>query len=470
MSFHTEDTIVAVASAQGGAARGVLRLSGPAALDCAGAWFVAEAADVDLGRLRAPSRVRGLVRIGRREAHPPLSIPAELLAWPSCRSYTRQPLAEIHTIGSPPLVGAILDEAVRCGARLAGPGEFTLRAFLAGRIDLTQAEAVLGVIDAGERAELDAALDQLAGGLSGPLHALREKLLGLLAELEAGLDFVEEDIEFIDRRTLQRQLAEAQNVVEAALSQLSRRDQRAELPRVAIVGPPNAGKSSLFNALAEQFGAAPTAQAIVSATAGATRDYVVARVRFDGVACELIDTAGEGDQGLDDLQAAARQMTQRQHRTASLVVRCTAAAGAAAGGAELAPEELHVVTKSDLLPEGSTTHADSGEQAIALGGAIGCSAWTGDGLHEVAAAVRARLRRAANGASAAVAATAARCRGSLRTAEQALDAAAKLVDRGDDELIAAEIRIALDGLGEVVGGVSSEDVLDRVFSQFCVGK
>src|SRR5205807_699202 len=136
-------------------------------------------------------------------------VPATIYVWPTVSSYTRQPTAELHLPGSPPLLEAALHAVCQAGARLAQPGEFTLRAFLAGRLDLTQAEAVLGVIDAGSRRQLDSALGQLAGGLSRPLTQLRDELLDCLAELEAGLDFVEEDIQFISANELKRKLTGA---------------------------------------------------------------------------------------------------------------------------------------------------------------------------------------------------------------------------------------------------------------------
>ena len=178
-----------------------------------------------------------------------MSVPCDLFLWPTDRSYTREPVAELHTIGSPPLLQAALAAVCRAGARLAEPGEFTLRAFLAGRIDLTQAEAVLGVIDAARRNELDAALAQLAGGLARPLHQLRDDLLQLLAELEAGLDFVEEDIRFISQQEVARTAASGSELLEDVAKQMTSRLHGESFPQVALVGPPNAGKSSLFNAM-----------------------------------------------------------------------------------------------------------------------------------------------------------------------------------------------------------------------------
>ena len=176
-------------------------------------------------------------------------LPCELYLWPGKRSYTGQPVAEVHTLGSPPLLEAVVRAVCRGGARPAEPGEFTLRAFLAGRIDLTQAEAVLGVIDATGNAELDAALKQLAGGLAGPLRLLRSDLLDLLAHVEAGLDFADEDLPFIKAEELLKRLDEAAAEVDRLARQLAFRGEAVVRVRVAPCGRPNAGKSSLFNAL-----------------------------------------------------------------------------------------------------------------------------------------------------------------------------------------------------------------------------
>ncbi len=202
--MFVDDTIAAIASAPGGAMRGILRISGPGTRDCVRRSF----------RASASPDWQGVATAQRFSGHlwlpPPAGqVPCELYFWPTKRSYTRQPAAELHTVGSPPILHAALRTVCASGARLAEPGEFTLRAFLAGRIDLAQAEAVLGVVDARGQSELDVALSQLAGGLSAPLGQLRNRLLNLRADLEAGLDFVDEDIEFVSRNEVSRQLDEA---------------------------------------------------------------------------------------------------------------------------------------------------------------------------------------------------------------------------------------------------------------------
>src|SRR3954466_1687686 len=202
-SLDPTDTIAAVASPPGPGFRGLIRLTGPDAWPIALSGFSPDR--VSPLPTRADWRTGRLVVDGLRP-----SLPASIALWPGPRTYTGQPLAEIHTVGSPPLVNLVLAHCLTRGARLAEPGEFTLRAFLSGRIDLTRAEAVLGVIDARTPAQLAAALEQLAGGLAGPIARLRDRLLDVLAHLEATLDFVDEaDVDPLGRDALAADLADA---------------------------------------------------------------------------------------------------------------------------------------------------------------------------------------------------------------------------------------------------------------------
>ncbi len=226
MICDIEDTIAAIASPAGGAARGIIRLSGPRAID-----VVAAAWDAESGKPPQRPPRASVVRAHLRGEGIGAPVPCELYIWPSAHSYTRQPSVEIHTIGSPPLLQALLRSVCRHGARLATPGEFTLRAFLSGRLDLVQAEAVLGVIDARGRRGLENALAQLAGGLGQSLSDLRSMLLDLLAHLEAGLDFVEEDIEFIGREQLLAELAQASAAVAELTEQTMARTRAGETVR-----------------------------------------------------------------------------------------------------------------------------------------------------------------------------------------------------------------------------------------------
>lgn len=467
MSYDPHDTIAAIATATGGAARGMVRISGPATAEIVARCFAATD-NRDASAVETPFVVAGRVRLSVGDS-PPRSLLCDLFYWPTERSYTRQPVAELHTFGSPPLLHAALEAICLAGARLAEPGEFTLRAFLAGRIDLTQAEAVLGVIDAQQSSQLRTAIEQLAGNLARPLHRLREDLLSLLAELEAGLDFVEEDIEFISAEQLTNRLQAAQAEIQAAVEQMVTRSTSVDGPQIVIVGKSNAGKSSLFNALVQRYGLAEldVSQAIVSDQRGTTRDYLTARVTWNGIDCELIDTAGiEHDVNADaTIDAAAQKLSQRQRNQAILRVICLDCQNfddsMNRSHDDDNPDETIVVrTKCDLVVSRSRTNS------------IATSSVTGAGLDELRDAIVMRLATATSASqSHCVAATADRCRGSLQLAGTALARAHELAFKSHgEELVAAEVRVALAELGKVVGAVYTDDLLDRIFKTFCIGK
>lgn len=449
VGIDPDDTIAAVASPPGAGLRGIVRLSGPRALDVALAGFEPDpghAAD----NARRPRRREGRLRLeGLRAA-----IPAALATWPGRRSYTGQPSAEIHLVGSVPLVARVLSSCLSRGARLAEPGEFTLRAFLSGRIDLTRAEAVLGVIDAASPAQLDAALRQLAGGLAGPVARLRDRLLDLVAHLEADLDFADDepDVDPLARSALADELADGSADLLALSGQLADRDRPEVAPRVALVGPPNAGKSQLFNALIG------LDRALVSPQAGTTRDYLEAQCDCDGLAVDLIDTAGFEPAADDPIAQRAQSHRADQASRADLRLECRSIDDP--GGFDLPSgiDRLRVRTKSDLDP----TSADPGT--------VTTSARTGAGLPILRSAIAASLRsQAADGD--AVAGTGARCREALERAAQALGTASQtMIAGGGDELVAVDLHQALDDLGAVVGATVADDILDRIFRRFCIGK
>jgi len=459
MPYRLDDTIVAIASVPGGAARGIVRLSGPDARVCVERVFQPHGR-FDLSSLARPTAIPGLLRLAERA-----KLACELYFWPTRRSYTGHPVVEIHTLGSGPLLEAVLRTVCAAGSRLAEPGEFTLRAFLAGRIDLTRAEAVLGVIDAADPHQLDVALAQLAGGLARPIDQLRDGLVDLLAHLEAGFDFADEDLPFLTPEQLNRRLASAAERVAKLTRQMAARSQTSEAASAVLRGWPNTGKSSLFNALLGRTGA------LVCDQGGTTRDYLTARVDLDGVPCRLIDTAGveaepEPDSPYPDLQEAVQSVSSQQSRRARVQILCIDSTRplCAWERAELAPRnaalQLVVLTKIDAIRD--TDYAQP---------ALETSSLTGQGIDTL----RARLRDAVLAASAfdagVVAGTAARCGESLRLAAECLGRARRLARTdGGEELLAAEIRSALDELGGVVGAVHTDDVLDRVFSRFCIGK
>jgi len=450
---QVDDTIAAVASAPGGALRGIVRVSGPETIAIIARCFQASSR-VDLAFLTVAQRIDGTVSIGGLLG----GVPCAAYLWPTERSYTRQPIAELHTIGSPPVLEAIVQTLCAEGARLAQPGEFTMRAFLAGRLDLTQAEAVLGVIDATSRHDLDVALSQLAGGLAAPLHELRERLINMLAHLEAGLDFVEEDIEFIERDELMRGIDEAAAVIESIQQQLQSRAEVDDAPCVVLVGSSNVGKSSLLNALVAD------AAAIVSNVAGTTRDYVARRTTLTDRDVVLIDTAGvEHVSDLAGIPTEVQAMTRSKQQQAALLLFCLDATRPLNDweSRELRSDpgvpRLIVLTKTDV---GSYSHVG--------GDPINTSSVSGLGMPQLRQAI---YHRIVDDSRNAVASTALRCRESLRLARTSLDQARLAAsDSLGEELVAAELRIVLEALGQIVGEVYTDDILDRIFSRFCIGK
>jgi tRNA modification GTPase len=485
--YPLDDTIAAIASAPGGAARGIVRLSGPKALECTAAVFRANDGE-PICTPPYPKATGGSLSLNA--IYSPL--PCDLYLWPKGRSYTGQIVAEFHTLGSPPLLDALVKSLCRAGARIAEPGEFTLRAFLSGRVDLTQAEAVLGVIDAANPRELQVAIAQLAGGLAGPLNKFRDMLLELLAHLEAGFDFADEDLPFITAEELERRLNQAAAEVRRLADQMQSRGTSQTAVRAVLFGQPNTGKSSLFNALTRK------EHALVSELPGTTRDYLVAELDFGGRKCQLIDTAGvkhmptasvgtAPDNIINTPDQAAQAAAAEQIQRAQVRLLCLDAArppdaweldeiakGHANDEARHSclpvTRQIVVWTKIDAVGTNAKP-TDSCKPLTQRQPVAFTSSATGQGLDEL----REELRKAVEGVDTSqgdfVASTAARCQESLRCAGEGLQNALELVrQKSGEELIAAEIRAALDELGEVVGAVYTEDVLERIFSRFCVGK
>lgn len=445
MHLDPQDTIVALSSASGLGARAIVRLSGPKAVGAALAIFSGSQSIL-------PSQ-RGYYEGNLTLPEVSGPVPADLYVWPMPHSYTGQDVVELHLLASPPLVEALIAHLLEAGARAAQPGEFSMRAFLAGKLDLTRAEAVLAVIEAGDRVELKQALVQLAGGVARPLESLRTDLLDLLAEMEAGLDFTEEDIHFIEQKALLDRLAKGMAMVTLLKKQLDERSTSDRPFRMALVGKPNAGKSSLFNILGEK------KAALVSPEAGTTRDYLVRKLNLHGMTMELVDTAGwqAGDHSIDQ---QAQSLGRAAADQADFLLLCHEA------GQSLDAEEQAFMSRfsaSQILA--IATKCDLGSP---LEGLLATSAVTQQGLDVLRTLLADRARAQSRPA---LAPSLSRCRhhveASLRHLRQAHAIA---LNQEPPELLALELRSALNEIGEMVGAVYTDDLLDQIFSKFCIGK
>ncbi len=456
MAIDLDDTIAALASAPGPAQRGLIRISGDGTRAVLETLFRQRPDCTLWNETRVPRRFAGDLAIDGF----PVPVPVQLMWWPTRRSFTGQPMAELHMIGSPPILEAALESLCRNGARLARRGEFTMRAFLSGRIDLLQAEAVLGVIEAADHEELQKALTQLGGGMTSRLGQIRHDLIAILGDLEAGLDFVEEDIEFITSDEIVRRVTDGLEFLERLASESADRLPAGYRRRLVLAGLPNAGKSTLFNRLTRSH------RALVSPIAGTTRDYVTASLQIGGVDVDLIDTAG-WENASDVIMSQAQELRREQLSSSDLVVWCTSAGLSDEESAEnarllnsakqSAAAVLEIMTRADLAPCATDLIAVSAESGLNM-----------DALETE---LTRRLTSSGVARSELLGTTAIRCRDSLLGAINALrNARLAAQAEAGDEIVSIELRQALHELGTMLGDVYTDDILDHIFSNFCIGK
>ncbi|MEO6801082.1 MAG: tRNA uridine-5-carboxymethylaminomethyl(34) synthesis GTPase MnmE [Rhodanobacter sp.] len=447
MPDHASDTIAAIASAPGAAGVGVVRVSGPA---------VPAMARTLLGRTPQP-RLAHFTAF--RDQAGELIDRGLLLHFPAPASYTGEHVLELQGHASAVLLDQLLRRCCELGARLARPGEFTERAFLNGKLDLAQAEAVADLIAARSQAGARAALRSMEGVFSRKVQSALEELITLRVHIEAAIDFPEEEIDFLADPAIQHQL----DRVRDALAQLLREAQRGlrlnDGLRVAIIGRPNAGKSSLLNALTG------SERAIVNAAAGTTRDVLRESLDLDGIALELADTAGLRD--TDD--EVEREGVRRAHGelqradVALLVTEVEHATPDLAFFLSLPAHVERVVLINKIDRDGLAPHSEARDQASW----VWASAKTGEGLDSL----RDHLKHLA-GAGSGEGAFSARRRHvqALQQVDAHLHSTANELARGAGELAAEELRQAQHALGEITGSYTSDDLLGAIFGSFCIGK
>jgi len=442
------ETIAAVSTAPGEAAIAIVRLSGPDAITVADAIF----AGSEKPSAFSP-RVQhfGAIRNGKAMIDQVL-----LSVHRAPASYTGEDLVEISCHGGNLPSARVLEAALRAGARAARPGEFTERAFLSGKMDLTQAEAVIDLIRAKTDLALRSAMEQLEGSLGRRIGAIRDELIDLTAHVEASLDFADEDIAPDEGKKIQARLCSIMEKIGQLLATADRGRVLREGVRVVIYGPTNAGKSSLLNRLLGYD------RAIVSAAPGTTRDTVEEAIEIEGVLVRLRDTAGIRE-SRDDVEQEGMARTRQSLEQSDLALHVMD--GSAARPSGFGRDEPNHLTILVLNKRDLAEHADwTGTPAARI------SCKTGDGLDDLRSEIANRIG-AGNLQAESAAAINTRHRDCLRRALDSCQRAEEAITNGSTpDIYAIDIREALNAVGELIGTVEHEEILDSVFGQFCIGK
>ena len=482
-----QETIVAISTPPGRGGIGIVRLSGPHALQIAGGLVRLRGA----GALE-PARAR-LADVPEAESGAKID-EAMVTYFATPHSYTGEVLVEIAAHGSPVVLDMLVRAALRAGARLARPGEFTERAFLAGKLDLTQAEAVRDLIEAQTLYQARVAAEQMGGALSRRVQPAKQRLVELIALLEAGIDFAEDDVEV----TPDEEIVTRVDTISGELESLARSFEHGRLVhgglRLAIVGRPNVGKSSLFNRLLER------ERAIVTATPGTTRDLVTERLSLGGIPVELVDTAGLRE-SMDEAEAIGIRKSRETLADADVVlVVLDASAGLREEEAELIASlagrrALVVRNKCDLVDEAGGRASEPASQWVRESAnqpvretaslfpgveeeresgramvVVRTSALTSEGLPELREALTGLVRNPGGEAESGVLTTVRHfeaVRGSLSSLAAARAAVAAKVPH---EMLLLDLYGALRQLDGLTGETTADDILNQIFSSFCIGK
>ena len=453
-----DDTIVALATPPGVGAIGVIRVSGQQALLIVSSLFPSK----DLATLPTHTVHVGLLQVGNKVLDEVV-----VTLFKSPRSYTGEDVVEISCHGSPFVQRQVVDAIVQLGARLARPGEFTQRAFLKGKLDLTQAEAVADLIAAGTQAAQRAALQGLRGGFSAELKQLREQLIQFSSLLELELDFSQEDVTFADRTQLKDLLTRLESATDALLASFKLGNVIKNGVSVAIVGKPNAGKSTLLNSLLNEN------RAIVSEIAGTTRDTIEEVLNIEGVLFRLIDTAGLRANTVDQIEQVGIERSYEKMRAADLVLYLFDVADPAEEVKQWAMDAQEQGLRFLLV--GNKIDVASADSIRALPAQLPVSPLfiAAKDKTNLDALKKSMLQEVLSGhvLHENIVITNERHFQALQQVAMALADTKKGIEEGlASDLVALEIRRCLQYLGEITGEITNEEQLDFIFSKFCIGK
>ena len=452
--MNNQDTIIALSTPSGSGAIGVIRLSGPDAISLANSVFAGK----DLEQQASHTLHFGLVKDGEQIVD---EVVAGLFVAP--KSYTKENVVEISCHGSNYIIQRIINLLISKGARAAKPGEFTLRAFLNGAFDLSQAEAVADLIASNSKASHDVAMQQMRGGFANELKALREQLIHFASMIELELDFAEEDVEFANREQLRNLVTRINHVLNRLISSFEMGNVIKNGVPIVIAGKPNVGKSTLLNALLNE------ERAIVSDIAGTTRDTIEDELTIGGIVFRFIDTAGIRDTA-DIIEALGVERTLEKMKKAKLIIYMADAAQSISeieeqvnGLNKLQIPYLVLINKADLI-------SDEERKAFKHINVAFIAARAGQGIEELKTAMLEQVNLHNINTSETLV-TNIRHVEALKQTENALQRVLENVDNPvTSDFLAMDIKQALHYLGEITGTVTTDDLLENIFTKFCIGK
>ncbi|WP_344769283.1 tRNA uridine-5-carboxymethylaminomethyl(34) synthesis GTPase MnmE [Pedobacter ginsengiterrae] len=452
--MNNQDTIIALSTPPGSGAIGVIRLSGPDAITLTNAVFSGK----DLEKQASHTLHFGLIKDGEQIVD---EVVTGLYVAP--KSYTKENVVEISCHGSNYIIQQIINLLIDRGARAAKPGEFTLRAFLNGAFDLSQAEAVADLIASNSKASHDVAMQQMRGGFATELKALREQLIHFASMIELELDFAEEDVEFANREQLRNLVTKINHVLHRLISSFEMGNVIKNGVPIVIAGKPNVGKSTLLNALLNE------ERAIVSDIAGTTRDTIEDELNIGGIVFRFIDTAGIRDTA-DIIEALGVERTLEKMKQAKLIIYMADAAQDVAeieeqvrGLEQLAIPYLILINKADLIETAQ-------RKAFEALNVVFISAKEKSGIEELKETLLEQVNLHHINTSETLV-TNIRHVEALKKTENALQRVLDNVDNPvTSDFLAMDIKQALHYLGEITGTVTTDDLLENIFTKFCIGK